>query len=115
MSRKLAVQCAAITSQLQRISDPLYRRHGAHYAFMGIGTGSLRVGIGAYTGVPSPVTRSAIFTELPVWKHWLAAAPIRMEYKPPRSSAARLYLSSAAVPKSSVSITLSPPPWPPVP
>ncbi len=45
----------------------------------------------------------------------LAAAPIRQEYSPARSSAARLYLSGSAVANTSVSMTLSPPPCPPVP
>src|SRR5215510_2801073 len=82
---------------------------------MGIGTGSLRVGIGATMGDVRPVTRSAIFTELPLMKLLLADAPIRHEYRPLRSSAARLYLSSSAEPNTSDNMTLSPPPWPPLP
>ena len=47
--------------------------------YIGIGTGFSRVGIGATAGEVSPVTRSAIFTELPVVKLLLAEAPIRHE------------------------------------
>src|SRR6187402_2804122 len=80
------------------------------YAFIGIGTGSFRVGIGATAGELRPFTRSATFTAPPVRKLLLADAPIKQEYSPLRSSAARRYLSSSAVPNTSVSMTLSPPP-----
>jgi hypothetical protein len=47
---------------------------------IGIGTGPVRVGIGARSGGLKPVTRSAIRTDWPVSKQRLAAMPTRAPF-----------------------------------
>ncbi|MBB6092294.1 glutamate-1-semialdehyde 2,1-aminomutase [Povalibacter uvarum] len=85
-------------------------RHQGIFTRSGIGTGMERSGITAISGAVNPVTRSGMRTALPVPKLMFAAAPMRIDHAPLRSSAMRRYLSAGASPKISLSMTSSPPP-----